>query len=62
MYLITKKELELKKQTAINILASTNPYINKSKVIKFLERLECINNLRCTEVVYESRQEKERKG
>jgi hypothetical protein len=61
MYLITKKELELKKQTAINILENSNSYYNKSKIIKFLEKLELINNLRCTEV-YESRQEKERKG
>ena len=61
MYLITKKELELKKPTAINILENSNSYYNKSKIIKFLEKLELINNLRCTEV-YESRQEKERKG
>ena len=61
MYLITKKELELKKQTAINILENSNSYLDKSKIIKFLEKLELINNLRCTEV-YESRQEKERKG
>lgn len=61
MFLITKKELELKKQTAINILENSNSYLDKSKIIKFLERLELINNLRCTEV-YESRQEKERKG
>lgn len=62
MYLITKKELELKKQTAINILENNNSYLDKSKIIKFLEKLELINNLRCTEVFYESRQEKERKG
>jgi hypothetical protein len=47
MYLITKKELELKKQTAINILENSNSYLDKSKIIKFLEKLEQINNLRC---------------
>jgi hypothetical protein len=47
MYLITKKELELKKETAINILENSNSYLDKSKIIKFLEKLEQINNLRC---------------
>ena len=64
MYLATKKEIELKKETAINILASPNPYINKFKVIKFLQDLEYINSLKFTKsnLVKESRQEKERKG
>ncbi len=62
MYLVTKKELDLKKTTAQNILASNNPYLNKSKVIEFLKDLERIHNLRFTKVkVLESRQGKERK-
>lgn len=66
MYLVTKKELDLKKTTAQNILASNNPYLNKSKVIEFLKDLERIHNLRFTKITFlESRQEKkgyDRKG
>lgn len=59
MYLISKKELDLKKITALNILASNNPYLNKSKIIEFLKDLEHINNLRFTKVtLLESRQGK----
>ena len=62
MYLISKKELQLQKITAENILASNNPYLNKSKIVEFLQNLERINNLRFTKVkVLESRQGKERK-
>jgi len=61
MYLVTKKQIELQKITAENILASNNPYLNKSKIIEFLKDLEHINNLRFTKVtLLESRQEKER--
>ena len=61
MYLISKKELQLQKITAENILASNNPYLNKSKIVEFLQNLERINNLRFTKVkVLESRQGKER--
>ena len=62
MYLISKKELDLKKITAENILASHNPYLNKSKIVEFLEQIKHINNLRFTKVKFlEYRQEKERK-
>jgi len=58
MYLISKKELDLKKITAENILASHNPYLNKSKIVEFLEQIKHINNLRFTKVTFlESRQE-----
>ena len=61
MYLVTKKQIELQKITAENILASNNPYLNKSKIVEFLQNLERINNLRFTKVkVLESRQGKER--
>ena len=61
MHLVTKKEIELQKITAENILASNNPYLNKSKIVEFLQNLERINNLRFTKVkVLESRQGKER--
>ena len=58
MYLVTKKQIELQKITAENILASNNPYLNKSKIIEFIENLKHINNLRFTKVtLLESRQE-----
>lgn len=50
MYLISKKELQLQKITAENILASNNPYLNKSKIVEFLQNLERINNLRFTKI------------
>lgn len=63
MYLISKKELDLKKITAENILAGSNSYLDKSKIVEFLEQIKHINNLRFTKVTFlESRQEKERKG
>ena len=50
MHLVTKKEIELQKITAENILASNNPYLNKSKIVEFLQNLERINNLRFTKI------------
>lgn len=50
MYLISKKELELKQITALNILSSNNPYLNKFKIIEFLQDIEHINNLKFTKI------------
>lgn len=50
MSLVTKKELDLKKETALNLLASNKSNVNKSQVIQYLEELEYINNLRFTKV------------
>ena len=62
MYLVTKKEIELQVITANNILAGSNSYLDKSKIVEFLEKIKHINNLRFTKVKFlESRQEKERK-
>jgi len=62
MYLVTKKEIELQVITANNILAGSNSYLDKSKIVEFLEKIKHINNLRFTKVTFlESRQEKERK-
>jgi len=62
MYLVTKKEIELQIITANNILAGGNFYLDKSKIVEFLEKIKHINNLRFTKVIFlESRQEKERK-
>ena len=62
MHLVTKKEIELQVITANNILAGSNSYLDKSKIVEFLEKIKHINNLRFTKVTFlESRQEKERK-
>ena len=50
MYLVTKKELDLKKETALNFLACNKSNVNKSQVIQYLEELEYIDNLRFTKV------------
>lgn len=50
MSLVTKKELDLKKETALNILACNKSNVNKSQVIQYLEELEYIDNLRFTKI------------
>lgn len=50
MHLVTKKEIELQVITANNILAGGNSYLDKSKIVEFLEKIKHINNLRFTKV------------
>lgn len=50
MHLVTKKEIELQVITANNILAGSNSYLDKSKIVEFLEKIKHINNLRFTKV------------
>ena len=50
MHLVTKKEIELQVITANNILAGGNSYLDKSKIVEFLEKIKHINNLRFTKI------------